>query len=530
MAHPTLRPPAWRLVISLRAIHRDTSGRLSGPSFGLICSDGAPHAPTSEEPALNHVLIVDDDVDSATTLRELIALEHFSVAIAHTLRDARRQIAMQPPDLVLLDLQLPDGSGLDLFADPELVTGCELVLITGHASLETSIEALRLGAADYLVKPIAIKQLQGVLSRFMKPAALKADVARLNANLASGGHFGGLWGQSAPMLRVYEQISRVAATSVTVFVTGESGTGKEVVAQTVHDLSRRRKQPFLAVNCGAISPNLIESEIFGHEKGSFTGADRQHLGFFERANGGTLFLDEITEMPQELQVKLLRVLETGRFMRVGSTQSLEADVRVIAATNRSPYQAVADGKLREDLLYRLNVFPIELPPLRDRLSDVGLLAEHFLQGISAQEGKAKRFSAGAIDRLGCYPWPGNVRELRNAVQRAYVMATGDVIDEEWLPRAQPGMAPPAAAAPAAAPPVAPPEPAAASPVAALAGGDMLTLPIGISMAQAERLLIEATLRHHKYQKERTAAVLGISLKTLYNRLKEYAAEEDASAR
>jgi DNA-binding NtrC family response regulator len=491
-----------------------------------------------EELSLNHVLIVDDDVDAAATLRELIALENFSVAIAHTLRDARRQIAMQQPDLVLLDLQLPDGSGLDLFADPELVSASELVLITGHASLETSIEALRLGAADYLVKPIAMKQLRGVLSRFMKPAALKADVARMNAGLAAGGHFGALWGQSAPMLRVYEQISRVAGTAVTVFITGESGTGKEVVAQTVHDLSRRRKQPFLAVNCGAISPNLIESEIFGHEKGSFTGADRQHLGFFERANGGTLFLDEITEMPLELQVKLLRVLETGRFMRVGSTQSQEADVRVIAATNRVPQQAVANGKLREDLMYRLNVFPIELPPLRERLSDVALLAQHFLDGISAQEGQVKRFTAKALDRLGCHPWPGNVRELRNAVQRAYVMASGEEIDEEWLPRVQPATTPapatpaPAIAAPAAAAPVplaADPVPAAAPAVAAVPAGDTVTLPIGISMADAERQLIEATLKHHRYQKERTAAVLGISLKTLYNRLKEYAAGGDSPA-
>jgi DNA-binding NtrC family response regulator len=479
--------------------------------------------------ALNHVLIVDDDVDSAATLRELIALENFSVATAHTLRDARRQIAMQPPDLVLLDLQLPDGSGLDLFSDPELISSSELVLITGHASLETSIEALRLGAADYLVKPIAMKQLKGVLSRFMKPSALKADVARMNAGLATGGHFGHLWGQDPTMLKVYEQISRVAGTAVTVFITGESGTGKEVAAQTVHDLSRRRKQPFLAVNCGAISPNLIESEVFGHEKGSFTGADRQHLGFFERANGGTLFLDEITEMPLDLQVKLLRVLETGRFMRVGSTQSLEADVRVIAATNRQPDQAVSAGKLREDLLYRLNVFPIELPPLRDRLSDVPLLAQHFLEAIVAQEGQVKRLSPKALDRLGCYHWPGNVRELRNVVQRAYVMAAGEVIDDEWLPQ-------PHAGAPVAAPPApkpaapARPAPAAAEPAAENASaapapaGDKLTLPIGISMAQAERLLIEATLRHHKYQKERTAAVLGISLKTLYNRLKEYAAE------
>ncbi|HET7866528.1 MAG TPA: sigma-54 dependent transcriptional regulator [Burkholderiaceae bacterium] len=473
---------------------------------------------------MTHVLIVDDDVDSATSLRSLVAGDQFTVALAHTLRDARRQIALQQPDIVLLDLRLPDGNGMDLFADPQLVANSEVVLVTGHASLETSIQALRLGAADYLIKPINLRQLQGVLSRFMKPAALKAEVDDLTANLAQSGHFGHLWGRAPAMLRVYEQISRVAGTGVAVFITGESGTGKELVAQTVHGLSRRRKQPFLAVNCGAISPNLIESEIFGHEKGSFTGADRQHLGFFERASGGTLFLDEITEMPLDLQVKLLRVLETGRFMRVGSTQSQEADVRLVAATNRLPLQAVEQGKLREDLLYRLNVFPIEVPPLRDRLSDVPLLAEHFLRAIGQQEGEAKRFMPVALERLSAYRWPGNVRELRNAVQRAYVMAADDLIDEEWLPLPQPQPQPAqdGALADASLPRREP----QALPTDA---GSVVTLPIGTSMAQAERSLILATLRHYDHHKERTAAALGISLKTLYNRLKEYAAEETSDS-
>jgi DNA-binding NtrC family response regulator len=467
---------------------------------------------------MSHVLIVDDDVDFATTLRDLVAGPAFTVATAHTLRDAQRRIAMQQPDLILLDLQLPDGNGMDLFADPQLLANSEVVLITGHASLETSIQALRLGAADYIVKPINQRQLQGVLSRVTRPAALQAEVADLNAKVSQKGHFGQLWGRSAAMQRVYEQISRVAATGVTVFITGESGSGKEVVAQTVHELSRRRKQPFLAVNCGAISPNLIESEIFGHEKGSFTGADRQHKGYFERAHGGTLFLDEITEMPQELQVKLLRVLETGRFMRVGSTQSQEADVRVIAATNRVPHQAVASGKLREDLMYRLNVFPIHLPPLRERLSDVPLLAEHFLARIAEQEGRAKKFSPQALARLGTYHWPGNVRELRNAVQRAYVMAPDELIDDEWLPEPTPGLA--VASAPAA----------AAAAAATEAAGERISLRIGTSMAEAEKALILATFKHYGQHKERTAAVLGISLKTLYNRLKEYQAEAGADGK
>lgn len=456
---------------------------------------------------MSHALIVEDEVDSAKMMAALIASEDFTVATANTLRDARRQIALQQPDIVLLDLQLPDGSGMELFEDPELIAHSEVVLITGHASLETSIQALRLGAADYLIKPVNIKQLQGILSRVMKPSALKAELQTLNAEWQKSGHFGHLWGRSPPMQRIYEQISRVAGTAVSVFVTGESGTGKEVVARTVHDLSRRRKQPFLAVNCGAISPNLIESEIFGHEKGSFTGADRQHQGFFERAHGGTLFLDEITEMPLDLQVKLLRVLETGLFMRVGSTQTLEADVRIIAATNRPPEAAVADGKLREDLLYRLNVFPIHLPPLRERTEDVALLAEHFLQGVCQKEQQTKRFTPGALSKLAAYRWPGNVRELRNVVQRAFVMATGDIITDEWLPSDAPGNA-------GGAPPLAP----AAVPAAAKS----ITIPLGTSMAEAERQLILATLAHYGNHKERTAAVLGVSLKTLYNRLKEYA--------
>jgi DNA-binding NtrC family response regulator len=454
---------------------------------------------------MSHALIVEDEVDSARMMAELTAAQGYTVATAHTLRDARRQIALQQPDIVLLDLQLPDGSGMDLFTDQQLIAQSEVVLITGHATLETSIQALRLGAADYLVKPLNVKHLQGILSRVMRPSALKAEIDTLSAELTKSGHFGHLWGRSAPMLRIYEQISRVAGTGVSVFLTGESGTGKEVVARSVHDLSRRRKQPFLAVNCGAISPNLIESEIFGHEKGSFTGAERQHHGFFERAHGGTLFLDEITEMPLDLQVKLLRVLETGVFMRVGSTQTLESDVRIIAATNRSPEQAVAQGKMREDLLYRLNVFPIALPPLRDRTDDIPLLAEHFLADICKREGRAKRLAPAALARLAAYRWPGNVRELRNVVQRAYVMAADDTITDEWLP----GDAPAGAAGGGV---------AGSAPAS-------ISIPLGTSMAEAERQLILGTLRHYGNHKERTAAALGVSLKTLYNRLKEYAADK-----
>ncbi len=446
---------------------------------------------------MGHALIVEDDADSARMMAALVTHEGFSAATARSLRDARRQMAMQPPDLVLLDLLLPDGNGMTLLDDQALIGNSEVVLMTGHATLETSIQALRYGAADYLIKPVSARQLQSILSRVTRPSVLRAEVDSLNEDLQRTGRFGHLVGKSESMKRVYEQIARVAGTSVTVFITGESGTGKELVARTVHDLSRRRSRPFLAVNCGAISPNLIESEIFGHEKGSFTGADRQHQGFFERAHGGTLFLDEITEMPPALQVKLLRVLETGTFMRVGSTTPQETDVRVIAASNRDPQQAVTAGELRADLFYRLNVFPIELPPLRQRPDDLPLLVGHFLQDLGQREGSFKRASVAAIERLSRYRWPGNVRELRNVLQRAYVMTAGDEIDDQWLPRDVLA------------------EPAAASP------SGSLHVMVGTPLADVERRVILATLEHYGHQKERTAAALGVSLKTLYNRLKEY---------
>ena len=447
---------------------------------------------------MRHALVVDDEADAAEMMAALIAQERFSVAVAGSLAEARRQIALRTPDVVLLDIKLPDGSGIELIEELRACSNSEVVLITGSGSVQTSVQALRLGASDYLTKPLSAAQLSSVLARLKKPSTLNADADQMLTALEQEGHFGLLWGRSAVMRRVYQQILRVSGTAVTVFVTGESGTGKELVARTVHDLSRRRGRAFLGVNCGAISPNLMESEIFGHEKGSFTGAERQHLGFFERANGGTLFLDEITEMPLDLQVKLLRVLETGTFMRVGSMQVQQTDVRIVAASNRDPMQAVAIGKLREDLLYRLNVFPIQMPALREHPEDVALIAEHFLEGISRREGEKKRFAPEALGRLSHYRWPGNVRELRNVVYRAYVMAQGSTIVDECLPHAE-------------------------SEASAEKGRvPMMSIEIGTSLAEIERAVTLATLEHYGRQRERTAAALGVSLKTLYNRLKEYA--------
>ena len=393
-----------------------------------------------------HALIVDDSAATLSALVELVSAEGFTTSAALTVDRAKVELSRQSPDIVLADLNLPDGTGMNLLDAVERSGASPaVVFITGQASVDTAVEALRRGVTDYLTKPLDVNRLREILSDVSRTGHISEEIGELKARQKGTGRFAGIVGRSEPMLKLGELIGRIAPSSASVLVSGESGSGKEVVARTIHELSRRRHGPFVPVNCGAISPTLMESELFGHEKGSFTGAERRHKGYFEQATRGTLFLDEITEMPVELQVKLLRVLETGTFSRVGSTQSQEADVRVIAASNRPPETAVASGKLREDLLNRLNVFPIVLPPLRDRADDIGLLAEHFLGEVNQSEGVAKRFTREAVAKLERYRWPGNVRELRNVVQRAYVMTNGDTITDEWLPSNSPGMASAAAA-------------------------------------------------------------------------------------
>lgn len=442
-------------------------------------------------------LVVDDDPNARTVLKELVEAEGFATLTAATVAEAREQLA-NGPDIVLLDLLLPDGEGLELLREGPVRADAQIVVTTGHASLESSIEALRLGATDYLLKPINPAQLRGILSRVARPAELKAEVFELREELRSLGRFGKLVGTSPPMQRLYDEIARVAPTGATVLITGESGTGKELVAETVHMLSRRHHQPFLAVNCGAISPNLIESELFGHEKGSFTGANRQHQGYFERADGGTLFLDEITEMPPELQVKLLRVLESRTVVRIGSNQLVQTDVRLIAATNRNPDEAVKAGKLRRDLLYRLQVFPLQVVPLRERLDDVPALARHFLSELNKRARTEKAFTPMALERMRRYRWPGNVRELWNVVQRAFIMADGDIISEFSVAQDaqlhQDGQS------------------------------RYIRIPLGTKLAEVEERLILNTLQECTTREE-AAKKLGISIKTLYNRLRAYSSRD-----
>jgi two-component system response regulator AtoC len=430
-----------------------------------------------------HALLVDDDVGFVLGLAEAVRREGFTVTTATTLAQARDELARQEPDALLVDVHLPDGSGLDLVQPGEGRLPPGVIVITAHASVDLAVEALRLGATDFLTKPVDFARVKMALANLAHTRELSREIGSLRGELRRLGRFGGMVGASSRMQAVYDLVSKVAPTDVPVLVIGETGTGKELVAGTLHAMSRRREAPFVPVNCGAIAPGVIESELFGHERGSFTGADRAHKGYFEKANGGTLFLDEITEMTADLQVKLLRVLETGAVERVGGGDPIKVDVRVVAATNRRPEQAVADGRLREDLLYRLNVFPILLPPLRERGDDVVLIAEDFLAELNeGRDGPPKAHS-----------WPGNVRELRNVVQRAFILAPNDV-DVDSLPVGD---------------------------VTEERIGTSLVVRVGTPIEEAEKRLILATLEHCAGDKKRAAELLGISLKTLYNRLNVY---------
>jgi DNA-binding NtrC family response regulator len=437
-------------------------------------------------------LIVDDDPGFVLGLAELVKREGFAVARAGSLKQAREEIATNPPHILLVDLHLPDGSGLDLLEGFEPLTAPEVVLITGHASIETAVDALRRGVADYLTKPVDFARVKMALGNVTRALEMRGEIINLRGELRKLGRFGPLIGASPPMQGVYDLIARVARTDASVLITGETGTGKELVAETIHALSRRSKEAFLPLNCGAVSANLIESELFGHERGSFTGADRMHKGYFERANRGTLFLDEITEMPTDLQVRLLRALEAAAVTRVGGSERIKVDVRIVAATSRRVEEAVAGGKLREDLFYRLNVFPIPVPALRARGDDVELLAEQFLSELNVAQGTAKRFTRACLERLRKHSWPGNVRELKNVVQRAFILAEEDLGVESLRLGVTEEMA-----------------------------ASSLVMRVGSPIAEVERRFILTTLDHFEGDKKKAADVLKISLKTLYNRLNEY---------
>ena len=454
---------------------------------------GERPAGSSGPPAQPAALLVDDDPAHLEAICQLVRSQGFEVQTAVSLETARAALETCDFDVLVLDLQLPDGDALELLPLLAERPTADLVLVTGHASVETAVEAFRGGAIDYLTKPVDVPRLKKILGQVRRAARLRTQVGALRDELRRLGRFGEMIGASPAMHEIYDQIQRVAATDASVFVVGETGTGKELVARSVHALSARSEGPFVALNCGAIPPTLIESELFGHERGSFTGATERRAGCFERAHRGTLFLDEVAEMPLELQVKLLRALESAEIQRIGGREAIPVDVRLVAATNRDPKRAVQEGLLREDLLYRLLVFPIQLPPLRNRPGDLDLIADHLLAQLNRRDGRRVELTRAARERLRLHRWPGNVRELRNVIERAFIMAADD-IDADCVPLPGPSLA--------------------------TGADENLGIRVGMSNAEVERILTLATL-DHLGEKKKTAEVLGISVKTLYNRLKSY---------
>jgi DNA-binding NtrC family response regulator len=454
-------------------------------------------------------LIVDDDPYSLSALEAMVRAEGFAATAVETVAAARDAFDALPPDVLLVDYKLPDGAGTEL-APLAANAQIEFILVTGEATVDTVVEALRAGASDVLTKPVDPARLKSLLDGLARSGSYRREIHGLREELRRYGRFGSMIGSCPAMQAVYDRIARSAPTEATILVTGESGTGKELVAETVHRLSRRSHRPFIAINCGAIAANLIESELFGHERGAFTGADRQRKGVFERADHGTLFLDEISEMPVELQVKLLRVLESGTFTRVGGEKASRTDVRVVAASNRDLEAAVAEGRFRADLLYRLRVIEIGLPPLRDRGEDLETLARHFLAERTQGAEQERRFRPGFLESLAAHPFPGNVRELRNLIHQAWILADGEIGPEHLPGDIANGRRKGSGAGERTA-----------------TEGRRIVVDVPTPLAEIERAAIEATLAHVDGDKRRAAELLGISLKTIYSRLREYAVRRTA---
>ena len=392
--------------------------------------------------AETHVLLVEDEESLRRNVARELADARYRVTTAPGLAEARDILRERTFHLALLDLHLPDGTGLDLLAEiKESTPATEVVMLTGRATVEEAIHAMKSGALDFLRKPFRFEELEAVLEKAVQKQALERSNTALQREVARIHPSDGFIGQHAAVRELLHMLARVAETESTVLIRGESGVGKELVARAVHRRSPRARQPFVVVDCASLHENLLQSELFGHEKGAYTGAIRLKHGLFEVADRGTIFLDEIGELTPQLQVKLLRVLETGVFRRVGGTADIRVDVRVIAATNRSLEVMMKEGAFREDLYYRLNVFSLQIPPLRERIEDIPTLVEHFVRNSSVSQKRTARVSEEAMQVLLRYPWPGNVRELENVIERGVVLSTSPTIGRELVPdhvRASPG--------------------------------------------------------------------------------------------
>jgi DNA-binding NtrC family response regulator len=447
-------------------------------------------------PSEKRILVAEDDLATGQAWSELIVSWGFKVSIAEDGKRALELAESYDPHILLLDLRLPHLNGLEvLTALRQRGVQVPTIMISGEGEISDAVQAIKLGAYDYLRKPVDPPHLRVLLNNLTTHLTVSEENHRLRRRLLRAGELGRLVGQSAPMRRVMTLVEQVAPSTASVVILGDSGTGKELVARTIHELSPRHAGPYVAINCAALPETLMESELFGHERGAFTGADRRREGCFELANGGTLLLDEIAEMKAELQAKLLRVLEEGKLRRLGGGAEIAVDARVLAATNRNLETAIRDGRFREDLYYRLNVFTIELPPLCDHAEDIPALIEHFMREIEAPVGKTvSGVDAAALEVLKGFRWPGNVRQLRNVLERALIVTAGPLIGAADLP---------------------------ADLKRGGVGNDVLEIKLGASLDAVERDLIRRTVEFAGGNKSRAAEILGVSLKTLYNRLERY---------
>jgi DNA-binding NtrC family response regulator len=450
------------------------------------------------------VLIVDDEPGSRRGLSELLAAWGYTTEMAADGAEGLQKVGSFQPQVVIADLSMPRMDGMEMLQQLQGQLGeLAFVMLTAKGSIASAVEAMKRGAFDYLSKPVDTGQLRAVLEKATGRPDVWNVIELYQRNVEAAGRFGRLVGRSAPMRRLYQMLRQAGPSSASVLIVGQSGTGKELVARTLHELSPRKSAPFVAINCAAIPDSLLESEIFGHERGAFTGAETRRQGCFELANRGTLFLDEVAEMAPATQVKLLRVLEERSFRRLGGQEEIQVDVRVLAATNRDPETAIREGKLRQDLYYRLNVFTLELSSLADRADDISLLVDHFIREFNQANRKAVAgLEPEALRALERYDWPGNVRELRNVIERAVILSRRPLIGAPELPRPLLSRAGEGAPAPGA-------------------RSAELALPVGTTVEEAEKSLILRTLEATGQNKTRAAEILGISLKTLHNKLKRY---------
>lgn len=444
------------------------------------------------------ILIIDDEKNIREGLSAALELDGYSVKLAANGAEGLALIEKGDIDLVITDLRMPGISGEEVLAKVRGESpGIPVIVLTGHGSIDTAVDAMRNGAYDFLTKPLSLDRLSLIVKRALAGRELEIRHSSLQQELDAKASFESIIGKSAEMQRIFQMVRKAADSKASVLITGESGTGKELIANALHNLSPRKNHPFIKVHCAALSETLLESELFGHEKGAFTGAAARKRGRFELANTGTIFLDEIGEINQNVQIKILRVLQDKRFERVGGEDTLEVDVRVIAATNRNLEKEIAQGRFREDLFYRLNVVHIQVPPLRDRKDDIPLMLNAFLDEFNRENNKSiTGFDARSRSALYKYDWPGNIRQLRNCVESAVVMCSGNEITLEDLPPT----------------------------VRGAAESNVIQVPVGISMAEAEKIIIQQNLASNQGNKSKTADILGIGRKTLHRKLEGYGEE------